>query len=120
MKRHELMDLIQEIQDRNYNKFVGTNEAELATREEICDLWEEEFKKVNLAHVISWVTTSEQVPEFGVTVLVYCKIYGKFLATFEYIGEFAGDKYGNWRDFNGNIGILPPVYWMEIPKPPCA
>jgi len=53
MKRHELMDLIQEIQDRNYNKFVGTNEAELATREEICDLWEEEFKKVDLPQVIN-------------------------------------------------------------------
>ena len=81
---------------------------------------EEKVKKLNKPAVMHWVATSEQLPEFGVTVLVYCKIYGKFLATYEYIGEFAGEKYGNWRDFNGNLGILPPVYWMEIPKPPCA
>ena len=51
MKRHELMDLIQEIQDRNYSKYIGSNEAELATREEICNLWEAEFKKLNLTLV---------------------------------------------------------------------
>jgi hypothetical protein len=77
-------------------------------------------KNCNTPAVMHWVATSEQLPEFGKTVLVYCKIYGKFLATYEYIGEFAGEKYGNWRDFNGNLGILPPVYWMEISEPPCA
>lgn len=69
--------------------------------------------------VISWVAVSEQLPKFGETVLVYCKIYGRFLATYEYIGDFAGEQYGNWRDFNGNLGILPPVYWLQIPEPPC-
>jgi len=69
--------------------------------------------------VISWVAVSERLPEFGETVLVYCKIYGRFLATYEFIGEFQGEKYGNWRDFNGNLGILPPVYWLQIPEPPC-
>lgn len=44
MKRDELMDAIQEIQDRNYNKFKGSNEAELHTREEIADLFEAYFK----------------------------------------------------------------------------
>jgi hypothetical protein len=68
--------------------------------------------------VISWVAVSERLPEFGETVLVYCKIYGRFLATYEFIGEFQGEKYGNWRDFNGNLGILPPVYWLQIPEPP--
>ena len=72
-----------------------------------------------LAGVISWVAVSERLPEFGETVLVYCKIYGRFLATYEFIGEFQGEKYGNWRDFNGNLGILPPVYWLRIPEPPC-
>lgn len=69
--------------------------------------------------VISWVAVSERLPEFGETVLVYCKIYGLFLATYEFIGEFQGEKYGNWRDFNGNLGILPPVYWLQIPETPC-
>jgi hypothetical protein len=70
--------------------------------------------------VISWVAVSERLPEFGETVLVYCKIYGRFLASYEFIGEFQGEKYGNWRDFNGNLGILPPVYWLQIPEPPCT
>ena len=70
--------------------------------------------------VISWVAVSERLPEFGETVLVYCKTYGLFLATYEFIGEFQGEKYGNWRDFNGNLGILPPVYWSQIPEPPCT
>lgn len=69
--------------------------------------------------VISWVAVSERLPEFGETVLVYCKIYGRFLATYEYIGDFQGEKYGNWRGFNGKLGILPPVYWLQIPEPPC-
>jgi hypothetical protein len=69
--------------------------------------------------VIRWVAVSELLPEFGETVLVYCKIYGRFLATYEFIGEFQGEKYGNWRDFNGNLGILQPVYWLQIPEPPC-
>ena len=80
----------------------------------------EQDSNCNLPHVMHWVATSEQLPEFGKTVLVYCKIYGNFLATYEYIGDYGGEKYGNWRDFNGNLGILPPVYWTEIPKPPCA
>ena len=72
-----------------------------------------------LPPIISWVAVSERLPEFGETVLVYCKIYGRFLATYEFIGDFQGKKYGNWRDFNGNLGILPPVYWMPLPEPPC-
>ena len=80
---------------------------------------ENESQPSCLGAVISWVAVSERLPEFGETVLVYCKIYGRFLATYEYIGDFQGEKYGNWRDFNGSIGILPPVYWLQIPEPPC-
>ena len=32
--------------------------------------------------------------------------------------KFDGEKYGNWRDLNGNLGILPPVYWLNLPAPP--
>jgi hypothetical protein len=74
---------------------------------------------LRVGDVISWVAVSKRLPEFGETVLVYCKIYGRFLATYEYIGDFQGEKYGNWRDFNGNLAILPPVYWLQIPEPPC-
>lgn len=65
-----------------------------------------------------WISVEDKLPEFGETVLVYCKIYGRYLATYEYIGDFQGEKYGNWRDFNGNLGILPPIYWLEIPEIP--
>ncbi len=81
---------------------------------------ESQTPALRVGDVISWVAVSERLPEFGETVLVYCKIYGRFLATYEYIGDFQGEKYGNWRDFNGNTGILPPVYWLKIPEPPCC
>ena len=44
--------------------------------------------KSNIVAIIRWVAVSERLPEFGETVLVYCKIYGLFLATYEFIGEF--------------------------------
>lgn len=75
-------------------------------------------EKEGVNNRIGWIAVSERLPEFGETVLVYCKIYGKFLATYEFIGDFQGEKYGNWRDLNGNLGILPPVYWLQIPETP--
>ena len=76
--------------------------------------------QLNIDSVAKWVSVSDRLPEFGETVLVYCKIYGRFLATYEYIGDFQGEKYGNWRDFNGTLGILPPVYWFKIPEIPSS
>ncbi len=43
--RSEFMDAMQDIMDNNYNKFKGTNEAELFSREEIADLVEELLAK---------------------------------------------------------------------------
>lgn len=45
LKRIELMDKLQEIQDKNDNMFRGNNESQLHTREEIADLFEAEQKK---------------------------------------------------------------------------
>tara|TARA_R110002110_G_scaffold102599_1_gene259822 strand:- start:54 stop:263 length:210 start_codon:yes stop_codon:yes gene_type:complete len=67
---------------------------------------------------MEWIKTELQKPKFDETVLVWCRIYGRFLATYEYIGDFDEEQYGNWRDFNGNLGILPPIYWMKLPEPP--
>lgn len=41
MERHEILDKLEDIQTANYNRFVGTNESELHTREEIADFIEE-------------------------------------------------------------------------------
>lgn len=57
------------------------------------------------------------MPDFDVTVIVYCKIYGVFTAWHQYIGDFAGEKFGNWHD-GKQLGILPPTHWKSLPKPP--
>lgn len=38
MKRHELLDKLEDIQDSSHKRFIGTNEADLNTREEIATL----------------------------------------------------------------------------------
>ena len=40
MEREELMELLEEIQDRNEELFPGRNEANLMIREDIADLFE--------------------------------------------------------------------------------
>ena len=44
MTREEILDKIEDIQDKNYNKFKGSNEAELHIREDVADLIEEMLK----------------------------------------------------------------------------
>jgi hypothetical protein len=51
MNREELLDKIEEITDKNYKTFRGTNEAELHTREEIADLIEQEKKAEVIAYM---------------------------------------------------------------------
>jgi hypothetical protein len=63
-----------------------------------------------------WISVDDRLPEITTPVLVYCKVYGRFIATYEDIG--AGAKWGNWKDSNGNLGILPPTHWMPLPEPP--
>jgi hypothetical protein len=65
---------------------------------------------------MNWIKTEHAKPELNEPVLVWCRIYGTFIATYEDIG--AGKEWGNWRDSNGNLGILPPVFWMRLPDLP--
>lgn len=62
---------------------------------------------------VEWISVEEKLPEFDVQVLVHCRIYGRFIATYERI---AGN-WGNWRH-NNELGILPPTHWMPLPNPP--
>lgn len=64
-----------------------------------------------------WISAKEKKPEFGVSVLVFCRIYGTFIAHYEFVGEFDGEKFGNWHDGKA-LGILPPTHWMPLPSPP--
>lgn len=64
---------------------------------------------------MDWIKTTDRLPEFEVPVLVYCRIYGRFIATYD---RLAPDlNYGNWRH-NEELGILPPLYWMHLPLIP--
>lgn len=62
---------------------------------------------------MDWIIETDRKPPFGKLVLVHCRVYGKFLATYEEIGY----GYGNWKH-NNELGILPPVYWLDIPEIP--
>ncbi len=64
---------------------------------------------------MKWIKTNDRLPEFNFPVLVYCRIYGRFIATYEKLDpDF---NFGNWRR-NNELGILPPLFWMYLPEPP--
>lgn len=54
---------------------------------------------------------------FYESLFVYCRIYGRFIA---YKERIAGTDCGQWCNWNGEKGILPPVAWMPLPEPPNA
>ena len=62
-----------------------------------------------------WIDVKEKLPPFGKYVNVWCRIYGRYITT-------CNDTEGGsqWKDFQGQFGGLPPLYWAEIklPKPP--
>ncbi len=62
---------------------------------------------------MEWVKEINDKPDFGKLVLCYCRIYGYFLGSYNYIDL----GYGNWRR-GAEFGILPPVYWAILPEEP--
>lgn len=62
-----------------------------------------------------WISVKDRLPEFDVHVIVYCKIYGRYLASYRRIDT--DYNWGDWRDFNNNV-CLPPTHWMPLPQPP--
>lgn len=62
-----------------------------------------------------WQETKENnLPAFGVPVLVFCRIYGRYIATYE---QLCDTKWGNWHD-GKQLGVLPPTHWMPLPPNP--
>lgn len=62
-----------------------------------------------------WIDVKDRLPEFNETVLVCCRIYGRYLGNYvKIVPEYS---WGEWRDFNNKI-CLPPTHWMPLPKPP--
>lgn len=64
-----------------------------------------------------WVSVEDRLPEFNKPVLAFCRVYGRYIGWYEFIGEAFGEKHGNWND-GKNLGVLPPLFWMPLPEPP--
>jgi len=68
---------------------------------------------------MKWIKTEVQTPRCYpsldfVHVIVWCRIYGTYMATYSRIDDTG---FYEWKDWNGII-VLPPVYWMEMPESP--
>lgn len=65
---------------------------------------------------MNWIKVEDEKPYFDIPVLVYCRIWGRYLAHYERIDP--EHTWGQWVDFKGEKGILPPTHWMPLPDPP--
>jgi len=64
---------------------------------------------------MEWIPTKERLPPFGVQVLCYCRVYGRYIGSYERLDEnYAA---GNWQD-GERLGDLLPTYWMYLPPAP--
>lgn len=61
-----------------------------------------------------WISVEERLPEFGEPVFVWCRIYGRYIGTYQQID---GTRFGNWSD-GKELGVLPPLFWQPLPTPP--
>ena len=61
-----------------------------------------------------WISVEETKPEFGEPVFVWCRIYGRYIGTYQQID---GTRFGNWSD-GKDLGVLPPLFWQPLPTPP--
>lgn len=104
MTRDKILGEIEVIQSRNYNKFKGSNEAELFTREDIADLFEVEINKLKrVFHV-------DKNPSKGIWVLVhtpYCT-HGWTVAKWNGVKWVSSD----------DCEVHNVKCWQELPETP--
>lgn len=62
-----------------------------------------------------WIDIKRNMPFFGEPVLAYCRTYGRFMACYERIDD---SDHGQWCNWTGEKGILPPTHWWPLPQPP--
>ena len=79
----------------------------------ICNAMEE-YAKAYHEDKTSWISVEERLPEFGEPVFVWCRIYGRYIGTYQQID---GTRFGNWSD-GKDLGVLPPLFWQPLPTPP--
>lgn len=96
-------DLIKEAEHQI--EFFGSFDKELS-KKTLAALKEREWRSVN-----------ERLPAFDELVLVYCKIYGRYLSAYHQIDN---TNYGNWYDPDGRLGGLPPTKWTPLPPIPAG
>jgi len=63
---------------------------------------------------MNWISVKDRLPEFDVSVLVFCPVWGRYLA---YYNQIDGD-FGQWCNWDMKCGLLPPTHWMPLPEPP--
>jgi len=61
-----------------------------------------------------WIRTQDKKPSYGVPVIAYCRIYGRFIAIYDRIND---SDYGEWIR-GEERGILPPTHWAYLAKIP--
>jgi len=74
----------------------------------------EEYAKAYHEDKTRWISVEERLPEFVEPVFVWCRIYGRYIGTYQQID---GTRFGNWSD-GKELGVLPPLFWQPLPTPP--
>jgi hypothetical protein len=62
-----------------------------------------------------WINVKERLPEFDLMVLVYCRIYGRYLSSYTEVDD---SGFGQWSAPEWDESALPPTHWMPLPEPP--
>ena len=65
---------------------------------------------------MKWEKTKNKLPPFNVSVFAYHPMTGRFCAYYERI--LPKTNVGQWCNWDGEKGIMPPTHWMPLPNPP--